>query len=207
LVADNVRTYQTEAEAISQAQTNGTTGEVANVLASLANAQFTVYRIHFAGQSRLSRRPALLVRIIDALEIIQDRMVRLKTGGLNEGFHDKNLLIVEEQLRMYKTELDEIRKARKGAALVDLMGELGGAANQIFEEYRASFAGKNRSNVDRAKLGEICDRLYEIARQMEDMRKVEPNDMNEKNLQIVLGQLGQFETEFEAVSQVQQQKK
>ena len=76
------------------------------------------------------------VRIIDSLEIIHDRMLRL---GVNEDFHKKNIAVVEGQLTLYRTELEAIRTARKSTPLGELMGVLGGDANKIFEEYRETF--------------------------------------------------------------------
>lgn len=203
LVAQNTQMYKQEALAISEAQTTGTHEERANLLATLANNQFSVYRDHFAGASRATRRPALLVRLIDSLEIIEDRMVRIAQSGYNVDFHAKNLEIVRAQLQLYRAELDEIRAARRGTKMADLMGMLGGAANELFEEYRTTFGGKDRRKVDRAKLGLICDKLHEIARQMEDLGRAEASEMNDQNLGIVQEQLSHFEHEFEEVSAAQ----
>ena len=200
LCTETLKTYKLEGEAISGAQTAGTPVDVAQRLGLLANSQFAVYRAHFAGSSRITRRPALLVRMIDALEIIHDRMLR---AGVNEAFHQQNIQVVESQLQLFRAELVEIRAARKAVPLVDLMGYLGGDANQLFEEYRAGFAGKDRRRVDKEKLGLICDKLYELARQMDDLKRVENNESNVKNLDIVISQLAQFETEFGEVSQAQ----
>lgn len=207
LVSQNLRMYRQEADAISEAQTTGTHEERANLLAALANEQFQTYRNHFAGESRVTRRPALLVRLVDALEIIEDRMVRLGDAGFRVDFHTKNLEVVRAQLALYKKELEEIRAARRGTSMTDLMGMLGGAANEQFEQYRSAFAGKDRTKVDRAKLGLICDKLHEIARQMEDLGRAEQSEMNTKNLEVVQEQLSHFESEYEQVSAAQANKR
>ena len=199
--------YTSELKEIDKAQKSGTTEEQAGLLATLANEQFATYQTHFAGQSRVSRRPALLMRVIDSLKAVKARMTALKAGGLGEEYHEKNISIVNERLAVYETELGEIRKARQGTGLPDIMGNLGNAANELFEEYRKGYADKNRGAVDHEKLGQICDRLAEVKRQMRDLSRAEQNEMNERNLEIVVSQLSMFETEYEEVGKAQAQKK
>lgn len=199
IVRDNLERYQSEIEQIEKAQTSGTTEQQASVLATLANAQFAIYQNHFAGEPRISRRPGLLMRVISSLKKIRERMVALKEGGLSIEFNDKNIGIVDERLRTYDSELAEIRKLRQGTAMPDIMGELGGAANKLFEAYRKNFADKQRTQVDLELLGKICDNLGEIRRQMTDLARAEANEMNDRNLEIVTEQLTMFESEYDAV--------
>jgi hypothetical protein len=199
VVVQNLQQYQKEIPLIENAQKSGTPEERASVLASLANNQFAVYQTHFAGEPRISRRPALLMRIISSLKSIKERMVAFQQGGLNLEFNDKNIEVVTGRLEVYENELAEIRKLRQSTQMADIMGELGGAANKLFETYRASFANKPRQQVDTDLLGGLCDKLGEIRRQMSDMARAEDNEMNDKNLEIVTEQLVMFEGEYEAV--------
>ena len=112
----------------------------------------------------------------------------------------KNIGIVESQLGTYRAELAEIRKARQGAPFADLMGMLGGAANELFDEYRKNFSGQDRKTRDLELLSRICDDLGDIRKQMNDLARAESNDMNAQNLAIVVSQLTQFEEEWEAIS-------
>ncbi|MBX3261339.1 MAG: hypothetical protein KIS78_14810 [Labilithrix sp.] len=205
VVRDNVAQYQSEIELIENAQKSGTPDQRASILASLANDQFAVYQAHFAGEPRISRRPALLMRIISSLKKIHERMVGYRDGGLDLDFNNKNIKIVEDRLKIYEGELVEIRKVRQATAMPDIMGELGGAANKLFDDYRSAFADKPRAQVDLAKLGVICDKLAEIRRQMSEMSWAEDNEMNAKNLDIVTEQLVMFEGEYEAVVSAQAQ--
>ena len=199
VVKDNLAQYQSEIELIDNAQKSGTPEQRASILAALANAQFAVYQTNFAGEPRVSRRPALLMRITSSLKKIHERMVAFKEGGLDLDFNDRNIGIVEDRLKIYETELAEIRKVRQATAMPDIMGELGGAANKLFDEYRGAFADKPRAQVDLEKLGVICDKLAEIRRQMSEMAWAEDNEMNTKNLEVVTEQLVMFEGEYEAV--------
>ncbi len=199
VVKDNLAQYQKEIELIEGAQKSGTPEQRASILATLANSQFALYQTHFAGEPRISRRPALLMRIISSLKKIHERMVGYRDGGLELEFNTKNIAIVEDRLKTYENELAEIRKVRQATAMPDIMGELGGSANKLFDEYRSSFADKPRTQVDLDKLGSICDKLSEIRRQMSEMSWAEDNEMNAKNLEIVTEQVVMFEGEYEAV--------
>ena len=199
VVKDNLTQYQKEIELIDNAQKSGTPEQRASVLASLANDQFALYQTHFANEPRISRRPALLMRIISSLKKIHERMVGYRDGGLDLDFNTRNIGIVEDRLKTYERELGEIRKVRQATAMPDIMGELGGAANKLFDDYRTGYADKPRTQVDLEKLGNICDKLQEIRRQMSEMSWAEENEMNTKNLEIVTEQLVMFEGEYEAV--------
>ncbi len=201
LVRDTIAHYQSEIGMITDAQASGTPEQRASTLATLANAQFSLYQAHFAGEPRISRRPALMMRIVSSLKKIHERMVAAKDSGVELPFNDKNIGIVEERLKVYEAELGEIRKVRQATPITDIMGELGNAANKLFDDYRTAFANKPRTQVDLEKLAAICDKLGEVRRQMADMSRAEDSKMNADNLEIVSSQLQMFEGEYEAVLQ------
>lgn len=200
VVRENTTHYQREIDLIEKAYETGTREEQASLLATLANNQFSVYQGHFAGEPRVSRRPALLMRVVTSLRKIKERMDAFKTEGLDAEFNTKNIAIVTDRLSVYETELAEVRKARQSTPMTDLMGELGNAANKLFDQYRQGFADKPRAQADLEKLGLICDKLGEVRRQMVELSWAEDNEMNAKNLDIVTEQLVMFEGEYEAVA-------
>jgi hypothetical protein len=199
VVRDNLTQYQSEVDLIDKAQKSGAAEDRAGTLANLANAQFALYQNHFAGEPRVSRRPALLMRIVSSLKKIHERMTSFREGGADIDFNTRNIGIVEDRLKVYDTELAEIRKVRQATSMPDIMAELGGSANKLFDEYRSAFADKPRPQVDLDRLGVICDKLAEIRRQMSEMSWAEENDMNTKNLEIVTEQIVMFEGEYQAV--------
>ena len=203
VVRENLVQYQKEIDLIEAAQSSGTPDDQAGVLATLANNQFNVYQSNFAGEPRISRRPALLMRVVATLKKIRERMIALREAGLTVEFNGKNIAIVEDRLGVYETELVEVRKIRQATSMTDIMGELGGAANKLFDEYRANFADKPRSQADAKRLFGICDKLGEVRRQMVEMSWAEDSEMNQKNLDVVTEQLVMFEAEFEAVIRAQ----
>ena len=207
VVRQNLSNYQKEIEMIEGAQKTGTDEEIASNLATLANEQFSAYQTHFAGEPRISRRPALLMRIISTLKKVKEDMVAIQNKGFAEDFNQKNMTIVDDRLRTYEQELAEVRKLRQATPMTDIMGELGTAANKLFDEYRKEFSDKPRSAVDRKKLAGICDKLGEVRRQMVEMSWAEDNEMNTKNLDVVTEQITMFESEFEAVVRAQAEKK
>jgi hypothetical protein len=204
IVRNNLTQYQKEIELIETAQNIADPDQHASVLAALANEQFNVYQAHFAGEPRISRRPALLMRVLGQLKKYRERMKKIADDGNTFDFNTKNITVVNDRIGIYDAELAEIRKVRQSTPMQDIMAELGGAANRLFDEYRANFSDKPRTQADAAHLGRICDKLGEIRRQMDEMSWAEENEMNAKNLDIVTEQLAMFESEFEAVMRAQQ---
>ena len=203
LVSQVIDQYSGELREVEKAQAAGSPEERAGRLADLANAQFELYQQHFVEQSRITRRPALLQRMVENLRRVRGSMRDLRLSGSGSDNNKTNIGIVEESLRHYESELAQIRKARQGAPLSDLMGMLGGAANDVFEEYRKGFAGQDRRKVDPRALSLLCDKLGEIARQMADMGRTEPNEMNERNLEIVIERLQTYEAEWREILKAQ----
>lgn len=204
LVSSNIDRYQAEEREVSQAQAAGTAEEQAGRLGSLANQQFATYRTFFAGQSRTTRRPQLLGRVIDNLKRYRAAMVELKNRGLKQSSNDGNIGVVDGNTKAFETELAEIRKVRSSTPLADIMGALGGAANELFEEYRRDFAGQDRSNVSLEQLSTLLDKLDEIRRQMEDLGRVGKNEMNAKNVSVVRDYQSSWVREYQAVKAAQQ---
>ncbi len=203
LVRRTLETYRSETGEIEKARTMGTTEERASALAEVANGQFRIYQMHFAGKSRSTRRPALLQRVLDQLAVALTEMRALKKGGLATGHNDGNIEIVERQLETYKAELGEVRAARKGIAFGELLGMLGGAANSVFDDFRKDFAGQDRKTRDIEKLSAMCDELGDVRRQMLDVGRAEQSASNDSNIDIVSSQLASFEQEYEQIALAQ----
>lgn len=203
LVTNNIERYQVEEREIPRAQVSGTAEEQSDRLARLANDQFGVYQTFFAGQSRISRRPALLVRVVDSLKGYRAKMFDLKNKGLTSESNNGNIGIVDGRVAAYEKELAEIRKVRSDVKLVDIMGNLGNSANELFEEYRRDFAGKDRTTVSAEQLSKLIDRLDELRRQMEDLGRVEKNESNAKNIAVVREYQSSWAREHQAIKAAQ----
>lgn len=199
-VETNLKLYQSEKGEIERSRKTGTQDEQGSTLAEVANGQFRLYTDHFAGKSRATRRPALLARMVSTLESVKKDMEALKRAGYNSDTNNNNIKIVEQNLQNYRNEMREIDKARKDTSRVDLMGNLGGAANDVFEEYRKHFAGQDRRTRDLTKLSALCDELADLNAQMLELGKAEPNEMNARNMQIVSDQRVMYENEYDAVA-------
>ncbi len=203
LVEKNIDRYQAEEGEIKKAQASGTQDEQADRWASLANAQFAIYQAHFAGQSRLTRRPAMLVRMVDNLKRYRSAMFDLKNRGLSSQGNSNNIDIVDQRLKSWDNELSEIRKVRQGVPLADIMGSLGSNANDFFQKYRDGYAGKDRKGVDRAALSLMIDQLDELRRQMEELGRVEKNAMNEQNQRVVREYQSSWVREYQLIGEAQ----
>lgn len=205
VVASNLAMYRGEEAAIREARRSGTAEDRADLLATLANNQFKLYREHFAGKARHTRRLGLLERMIEELEEIRGQMRGLKRAGLVSSANDRNMGIVAENLKVYKKEVQEIAKAKASLTTEQIAGSLGGAANEIMAEYRAEFAGQNRETRSLEKLSLLCDQIAEIAVQMRALDQEDPSEMNSKNLDIVLDAWTLYESEYRRIEEAQGQ--
>lgn len=203
LVEENIDRYTKEEQEIPRAQTSGTPDEQANRFAFLANQQFALYQTFFAGQSRVTRRPQLLVRITETLTRCRTAMFDLKNKGLKSASNEGNIGIVDGRLKAYQDELSEIRKTRSAVKLAEIMGVLGSAANELFEEYRRDFAGKDRTTVSLDQLHVMLDKLDELRRQMEELGRVEKNEVNSKNAEVVRSYQSNWVREHQAIRAAQ----
>ena len=204
VAAANMKMYRDEAVEIEKAQKTGSQEDRASVYATLANNQFSIYTANFAGKSRSTRRPALLQRMIGALEKVKGGMENLVAEGFTADTNKANIGIVDENLKMYRGELDEIRKVKQATPVGDIMGNLGGAANEEFKLYQDNFAGNSRVAVNLTLLGEICDRLGELYKQMNDLARIDSNETNANNIVVVRDQLEMYSNEWVEVAKAQQ---
>lgn len=202
-IETNLSLYRAERAEIVAARGAGTLNEQAGILAAVANEQFTLYRSHFAGHARLSRRPGLLDRMILTLEGVLDRMEGLRTQGLHLESNDKNIQVVNTQLSAYRKELEAVRAARQNTTYENLVNGLGEAANKIFERYRENFSGQDRKTRDAGLLSTLCDGLYDLACQMDDLDGVRDNETNQHNLSVVLDHLRMYQREHRMVLEAQ----
>lgn len=192
-----------ERERIREARQEGTQAEQGTRLAQLANAQFSLYQKGFAGQSRTSRHPPRLQRIVAALEEVGAGMTRLQRAGFQSPENDRNIGIVTERIAAYRKELGAMTEARRSASSDDRANALGGAANRVFDLYRSEYAGKSRSEVSLDRLDEIFEELLPIAIEMDELDREEGHDQNERNLALVLDQLLMYQREWIAIRDAQ----
>lgn len=200
----NLQTFEAELAEIPKARGSLTPERQASVLASRANEQFALYRVHFAGQKRSTRRLALLRRVIGELSDVHQEMLHLRDQhGLRSESHLGNIRKVSERIQHHKREFREIEQARAQQTRGDLARALADEANQGFGVYRENYAGKSRSNRDIDKLGELNDRLHQVARAMVELSAEISSDVHDKNLDIVLDNLKRYEREYRAIRDAQ----
>ena len=195
--------FRTEADNIAAAQTEVSPADQASALAGVANNLFSQYRVHFAGLPRVTRRPELLVRLVEALEAVKERMQALDAQGLRDEHNANNIGIVQGRLDIWTQELAAIRKERQGASFATMVKDLETAANAELESYGQHFAGHSRRTRDLSKLSEIIDRLEEIERQMDRLDQVQENADNQLHLAVVRDALVLYQNEFDEIAKAQ----
>lgn len=196
VVRTNIKMYKGERQEIEKAHSAGNLEQRASLLGGLANGQFAIYAEQFANKSRISRRPALLARVVANLASIETRMRAISAQGFFIDWHAKNIEVVEERRKAYEAELIAVRDALKETPVADIMGMLGEAANQAFADYGTHFAGKSRTEVDEKVLSVLCDGLGDIASRMDELARIEDNATNTQNLDIVRTNHAAYEQEW-----------
>lgn len=195
----NLKLFEAELKAIPDARAQQAPNEQARALATAANAQFEYWRRFFDGKPRVTRRPALLERMIDTLENVRSRMIAVREMGVNSDAHAANITKVTERIAHFRGELEKITSARAQVGGAELARRLGDEANAVFAAYRTEYSGKPRTAADPARLSNLNDDLQEIARVMRLLSDERPLEQNTKNLGIVLDHLKMTEREHAAI--------
>lgn len=204
VVQGRMQQFNDERKEVAKAQTECSPDEAASAMAGAANTIFAQYRNCFAEQARVSRRPELLARLVDALTQVGERMKALRAQGLHDASNDGNIDIVTQRLAIYQTELAAIRQERQKTALPALVGELGAAANRDIEQYGKHFAGQDRATRELPRLTAMLDRLDELERQMTRIDDSAGPDDNASNLKVVRDTLTMWAGEWDAIAEAQQ---
>ena len=202
-----VELLEKEQGAIVKSREGASLTDRAMGLAAIANGQFAIYRTHFAGKSRASRRPALLERVIQTLGEVEEAMVQLENSGFQAEFNTKNLGIVRNNKEAYEREINAVKEARAALSPDDLAGHLGAAANAIAEEYRSDFAGQDRKTRSLEQMGSLCDQLGEVERQMLTLDADHSLETNLRNMGLVRDTMRVYEAEFDAIIQAKSEQK
>lgn len=199
LMSKNHALFESERKEILKARASREGQERMGDLARRANEQFQAYRTHFAEKARKSRHVPLLSRVLRNLEGIHTEMVALRDGGFKDDRHNDNIGKVDQRIQHHRQELQAIQQARAALNAAERSSAYAGEANSLFQAYRSSFAGRDRSTVDPDALHEVCEQLQVVAQQMEGLDREAGLEANRNNLAIVVDNLKRYEREFERI--------
>jgi hypothetical protein len=192
--------YRAEVGEVQKAQAGMPPADRVGALATRANRQFALWRLHFEGRPRASRRPGLLRRIVAELEAVHAAMEATRGAGITSNTHAENIAKVADRVRHHREELAKIEEARTNTPTQQLVGMLGDDANRFISRYRTEFAGKSREGRDLNVLAELCEAMHEIARNMNAVAAERGAEgQNAKNLTVVLDHLKVMEREFSTI--------
>ncbi len=202
--AKNLVLFHDEMQKIRAMRASGTLAEQATRLATIANGQLEGYRRDFAGQPRISRRPAHLERLITHVAELRDQMRKIEDRKHRTEANQRNINLLTERVDQWREEIKAIRDARRLGTVEQRMGALASGANQVFEKYRENFAGQSRTTRDRDLLTQIIETLWSAGREMDDLDRTDGDDTNERNLRLVTDNLRAYSREWEAIREAQQ---
>lgn len=171
VVDNSIVTYTSEREEIAKSRLNLDENQVVAASAEWANELFGVYRELFGGLPRLSRRPALLARMLQSLREAHAMMLLAKANGSTNESLLGNITVVEGYLEMWEKEHQEIVNARASTDINTLVSELVTEREAIWSKYSDNFAGQSRDTRDLGLLGGLVDRVDELARQARELHR------------------------------------
>lgn len=204
VMRDHLKLYTAEVAEIQKALRELAPIDRATTFATLANRQFALWRLHFQGRSRTTRRVQLLRRILTNLESILAGMVACRAAGVTVQANTENITKVTERIAHHKDELAKIVEAQTNTPTRTLVPQLGDDANKWIARYRDEFAGKSRNGVNLAPLDDICEGLHEVARGMDEGMKARGGDaVAAKNLTVVLDHVKMCEREWATIRELQ----
>lgn len=181
--------------------------DIIDLLATRANDQFAVYRVHFAGRARITRRPMLAQRVLINLKMIHHELEHVDASTLaNRDTHEANKALVLKQAEQVEGEgaliIDERRKAPRD----ELVRALGADANAEMIEYRKRFGTRDAavppSDGEVDALAGICDRLGELVYEMASLAlRFRGDTILEANLKLASRNLVAYETRYMEVAE------
>jgi hypothetical protein len=197
--------YRAEVGEVRKAQAALAPADRVGALATRANRQFALWRLHFEGRPRASRRAGTLRRVVAELKDIQAAMEATRAAGITSATHAENIAKVADRVRHHGEELAKIEEARTNTPTAQLVGMLGDDANKLIARYREEFSGKSREGRDLNVLADLCEGMHEVARNMSAVAADRGTDtQNARNLTVVVDHLKVMEREFTTIRKAKQ---
>ena len=195
--------YEQELRQIKKAQRAGDAEERGRRIATCANSCFDLYKHHFAGLPRSSRRPGTLGRLIQRLQELYGELQELTRSGLRGGAHAQNLKVIEGALQRYRAEEKALRSTHEALTLEGQLQSYQDELRAVMERYNDDFAGQNRADRDLSLLVSLCERLFDLCAQLWPFVDREVDEA-ELIARASADQLRFLHREFEAVRDAQQ---
>lgn len=200
LAAQYLEMFERERREVGQSRDSGTLQEQGYYLGAAANELMTSFETLVVGLNRMVCRPGLVERLVNELQDIRDRMASIEALGLHADFHLETLRSVDETLSAWREEHDNILRVRAGIKPDDMIEALVGLADYYLEEYNDQFAEVERGNLDLTALGDLCDCMDEVERQLTDIVSMHSDRESERNLQLIRDALAMLLNEYDALA-------
>lgn len=157
------------------------------------------YRVHFAGQPRVACSLLRMDAIVALLGRVKAELEALPEAA--RAAQNENLMVLTNELAARREERAAIAEALAATTPRERGGQLGLVANQMFQVYARDFAGKDRGTRNLQLLGNVCDRLTDIAEQMAELDAAGDDPINRKNRPVVEDRERAYEREWMAIAQ------
>lgn len=200
-VANSKNLYSSEIDEIEKSRQSLNEEQVVSMTAEWANELFGVYRSQFAGLPRLSRRPALLERLVSQLRQVEATMSEAIAGGNKNESLIGNVELVRQQVATWTSELASIVDTRANTDIHALVDALVQEYESVWELYGKEFAGQSRNTRDLALLSGLVDRSDEVARQARELHRAYELDATKSLVGLARDQRITLQREYDMVEQ------
>ena len=165
------------------------------------DAIFDEYQAHFAGKPRSTRDLELLDELIERLESALAQARDALDGS--QGRLAESVEQGEENLRIYRSEREAIKRVQDQGPGVVEAGELATWANAEFHRYNRHFAGSPRPTRDVELLNEMITELKVIRDRMHALRDSDDIEGLDQDIQTVETNLEEYRNERERIVEAQ----
>ena len=191
---------RSEIDKARRAAAEGAESDRAVLLVVEAQQALERYRVHFAGQPRVAGSLARMDAIVALLARLKAELEALPEEA--RAAQNENLMVLTNELATRREERAAIAEALAATTPRERGGQLGLVANQMFQVYARDFAGQDRATRNLALLGNVCDRLTDVAEQMAELDATGDDPVNRKNRPVVEDRERAYEREWVAIAQV-----
>ena len=161
---DFIQMASREADAIAASRRQGTLREQAAAWGLAANTLLQSYQDHCIGRRRLAVRPALLLRLLRAIEEVLAAMQALQQGGLDVPHHAEVIVQLQQQAQAWREEHADTAKAREQAQPDTISQAISDELDDVLLAYNDASA--KPEVLTRTHVGTLCDRLDELHGQL-----------------------------------------
>lgn len=198
VLTDQLSLWAEEAEGIGPMRLALPPRERMRALAELGDGLAREWEAQVDGYPAMTVRARLVKRLITAMEYVRVEQAALNaTELLDEPDADAALLRTVERLAGWRERREQLRAGRRGATLEGRARALQAEVAECILQWAREVTGAAHSPERLVRMGELCDRLQELERQLDKATREGAGDASVRLLAYARARLIEWETAWE----------